>query len=150
MNVRTAREGDSRYIAPELLQGRFTKAADIFSLGITILELTCRLELPTNGVLWHKLRSGVLPEEFIQRKFLVFNHQISLLMFSSHWLSVISQDLQYIIKWMLDPDPYKRPNVNMILATKKIQKILFRRKLLKPFKIIVSWECYNVVCELRF
>lgn len=66
-NVPQAREGDSRYIAPELLQGRFTKAADIFSLGIAILELACKLELPTNGILWHKLRSGLLPDEFIHR-----------------------------------------------------------------------------------
>lgn len=56
-------EGDSRYIAPELLQGIFSKAADIFSLGITILELACNLELPSNGVLWHQLRMGILPEE---------------------------------------------------------------------------------------
>lgn len=58
-------EGDCRYVAPELLESRFTKAADIFSLGITILELACSLDLPKNGYLWHKLRSGVLPEEFI-------------------------------------------------------------------------------------
>lgn len=63
------REGDSRYIAPEVLQGRFTKAADIFSLGIAILELACRLDLPQNGVLWHRLRSGMLPDEFINREF---------------------------------------------------------------------------------
>lgn len=66
--MRHAREGDSRYIAPELLQGRFTKAADIFSLGIAILELACRLDLPPNGILWQKLRSSDLPEEFIHRK----------------------------------------------------------------------------------
>lgn len=59
-------EGDSRYVAPELLQGRFTKAADIFSLGITILELASKLELPKNGYLWHELRNGQLPENFIQ------------------------------------------------------------------------------------
>lgn len=63
----TQREGDSRYIAPELLQGRFTKAADIFSLGITILELACNLDLPKNGHLWQKLRDGLLPDEFIRR-----------------------------------------------------------------------------------
>lgn len=61
-------EGDCRYIAPELLQGVFTKAADIFSLGITILELACTLELPKNGHLWQELRNGVFPEEFIGGK----------------------------------------------------------------------------------
>lgn len=68
-NIPQPREGDSRYIAPELLQGCFTKAADIFSLGITILELACNLDLPKNGYLWHKLRSGMLPDEFIRRMY---------------------------------------------------------------------------------
>lgn len=61
-------EGDCRYIAPEELQGRFTKAADIFSLGITILELSCNLELPANGVLWRQLRNGVFPAEIVNRE----------------------------------------------------------------------------------
>lgn len=61
-------EGDSRYIAPEILSGRFTKAADIFSLGITILELAYNLELPKNGHLWHVLRSGHLPDDFFKCK----------------------------------------------------------------------------------
>lgn len=61
-------EGDSRYIAPEELEGKFSKAADIFSLGITILELTCNLELPANGMLWQQLRSNVFPPEIVNRK----------------------------------------------------------------------------------
>lgn len=39
---------------------------------------------------------------------------------------------------MLDPDPYKRPDVNAILATDKIRKILARRQMLRPFIKIVS------------
>ncbi|XP_071851156.1 membrane-associated tyrosine- and threonine-specific cdc2-inhibitory kinase-like isoform X2 [Apostichopus japonicus] len=34
-----AREGDAKYLAPELLEGKYSKAADVFSLGMTILEL---------------------------------------------------------------------------------------------------------------
>lgn len=59
-------EGDSRYIAPEVLQGKFSKAADIFSLGACVLELACNIELETNGPLWQQLREGKLPQEFIQ------------------------------------------------------------------------------------
>merc|ERR1719341_2123903 len=51
-----AMEGDSRYLAPEALQGRFTKACDVFSLGITMLELACNLDLPMHGDLWQKIR----------------------------------------------------------------------------------------------
>ena len=44
-------------MATEILESRmFTKAADIFSLGVTILELACDLDLPKHGPLWHKLR----------------------------------------------------------------------------------------------
>ena len=48
-NLYQATEGDSRYIAPEIMQGNFSKAVDIFSLGIAMLELSCFLELPSNG-----------------------------------------------------------------------------------------------------
>lgn len=61
-------EGDSRYIAPELLQGHFSRAADIFSLGACVLELACSIELEANGPLWQQLREGHLPKEFVQSK----------------------------------------------------------------------------------
>ena len=40
------------------------------SLGITILELACDLDLPRGESLWHQLRSGQLPEEFLEGRFL--------------------------------------------------------------------------------
>ena len=44
-----------------------------FSLGITILELASDLDLPRGGDLWHELRSGKLPDEFLvgKKRFLV-------------------------------------------------------------------------------
>uniref|UniRef100_A0A915DBR9 non-specific serine/threonine protein kinase n=1 Tax=Ditylenchus dipsaci TaxID=166011 RepID=A0A915DBR9_9BILA len=53
-------EGDSKYLAKEVLNDKPTKAADIFSLGMTILELATDLDLPNNGVFWHELRERVL------------------------------------------------------------------------------------------
>lgn len=41
---------------------------------------------------------------------------------------------------MLDPDPFKRPNVNTILATRKVQKILARRRLMTPIKVAKKWS----------
>lgn len=58
-------EGDSRYVAPELLQGKINTAVDIFSLGIAILELSSNLILPSNGPLWQELRLGILPDDEI-------------------------------------------------------------------------------------
>lgn len=51
-------EGDSRYLAPEVMQGTVSTKADVFSLGMTILEISCHVDLPTGGELWHKLRQG--------------------------------------------------------------------------------------------
>jgi len=55
-------EGDSRYLAPEVMQGVVTTKADVFSLGLTILEIACHVDLPKGGTLWHQLRNGELPE----------------------------------------------------------------------------------------
>ena len=49
-------EGDNVYMAPELLRRCFGKPADIFSLGLTLLELNTNYQLPKHGPLWHKLR----------------------------------------------------------------------------------------------
>lgn len=53
-------------MAPELMEGRFSPAADIFSLGISLFEVACDLQLPSNGEAWHMLRRGELPHEFIK------------------------------------------------------------------------------------
>jgi len=34
-----------------------------------MLELACYMDLPSNGPLWHELRHGILPEEFINSEF---------------------------------------------------------------------------------
>ncbi|OCH95090.1 hypothetical protein OBBRIDRAFT_831194 [Obba rivulosa] len=50
------REGDKLYLAPEVLQGRYGKAADVFSLGMTMLEVASNIVVPDQGEAWHKLR----------------------------------------------------------------------------------------------
>jgi serine/threonine protein kinase len=50
------REGDRNYLAPEILEGHYGKAADIFSLGLVILEMTANVDLPETGEAYHKLR----------------------------------------------------------------------------------------------
>lgn len=63
-------EGDSKYLATEVLEGIYTPSCDVFSLGVTLLELATDLVLPPNGVLWHELRNGVFPAMFFQRTLL--------------------------------------------------------------------------------
>lgn len=106
-NRHQATEGDSRYIAPELMQGHFSRAADIFSLGIAMLELSSYIELPPNGPLWQELRSGILPEDFIK---------------------TLSPELKQIIKSMMTPDAMARPTVDELLRNKKLINLLQRRR----------------------
>lgn len=113
-------EGDSRYLAPELLRGDYCLANDIFSLGTTLLELSCNLELPMNGTLWQELRSSIFPEEA---------------------LSNLSQELQTIIRTMMQPDPLKRPTVNSLLRNRKLLALNCQRKAERISKKCVScWE----------
>lgn len=51
-------EGDREYIGPEVLLGQFDKPADIFALGLIMLEIAGNVELPDNGLPWQKLRAG--------------------------------------------------------------------------------------------
>lgn len=51
-------EGDREYIGPEILKGRFDKPADVFALGLIMLETAGNVELPDNGASWQKLRNG--------------------------------------------------------------------------------------------
>lgn len=56
-------EGDRNYIAPELLNDKiYTPFADIFSVGLIILEIATNIVLPGNGSPWRKLRSGDLSD----------------------------------------------------------------------------------------
>ncbi|CAN8105775.1 unnamed protein product [Discula destructiva] len=51
-------EGDRRYIAPEILNGKYDKPADVFSLGLIMFEIATNVWLPDNGPHWLALRQG--------------------------------------------------------------------------------------------
>lgn len=56
-------EGDRNYIAPELINDKiYTPFADVFSVGLIILEIATNIVLPGNGTPWRKLRSGDLSD----------------------------------------------------------------------------------------
>uniref|UniRef100_A0A915L2G0 Membrane-associated tyrosine- and threonine-specific cdc2-inhibitory kinase n=1 Tax=Romanomermis culicivorax TaxID=13658 RepID=A0A915L2G0_ROMCU len=96
--TKTIPEGDCKYLAPELLtDAPVGKHVDIFSLGITILELACDLELPSQDDKWQLLRSGRLPEEQI------------------YGFENLSDDLKEIIRRMMDSDWSSRPSADDLL-----------------------------------
>uniref|UniRef100_A0A1I7TTX3 non-specific serine/threonine protein kinase n=1 Tax=Caenorhabditis tropicalis TaxID=1561998 RepID=A0A1I7TTX3_9PELO len=57
-------DGDGRYIALEVLGNRCTKASDVFSLGIILLELSTNIFLPNSGSTWRDIRNSKIPERF--------------------------------------------------------------------------------------
>ena len=61
-------EGDSKYMAPELLSGGYNTSADMFSIGVTILEVAGDLDLPNGGADWRFLRTGAFPEKQLIEK----------------------------------------------------------------------------------
>lgn len=126
-NLHQATEGDSRYIAPELMEGRYTKAVDIFSLGIAVLELSCNLELPSNGALWQRLRSGSLPPELLCR---------------------LSQELQDVIRWMMSPVPESRPSVDTLLRFPRIAELYRERRRWRLVRGVKSY-LFQKLCNLR-
>lgn len=56
-------EGDRRYCSTELMAGERSalRAADIFSLGLTVWELASHVELPNDGDTYLALRRSKLP-----------------------------------------------------------------------------------------
>ncbi|SPQ20948.1 2d7a988d-562e-4f05-9ff3-fd375f5027af [Thermothielavioides terrestris] len=53
-------EGDREYIAMEVMRGQYDKPADIFALGLIVVEIACNVVMPDNGPIWVALRNGDL------------------------------------------------------------------------------------------
>ena len=62
-------EGDSIYISPELFykdKDIINSKTDIFSLGLSILEILTDCELPKNGLTWQLIRTVGVPKELLE------------------------------------------------------------------------------------
>ena len=67
-------EGDSVYISPELFfknLGKISHKSDIFSLGLSILEILIEGDLPKNGPLWQEMRNREIPKEYLDKIILI-------------------------------------------------------------------------------
>ncbi|XP_060537399.1 membrane-associated tyrosine- and threonine-specific cdc2-inhibitory kinase wee-1.3 [Cylas formicarius] len=98
----TLSDGDSKYLALEVLDGIYTPACDIFGLGMTLFELSTDLELPDHGPLWHRLRHNVFPNELYE---------------------TVSLELRMIILKMTDSDYKNRPTAAKILSFATVKDI---------------------------
>ncbi|GMT02253.1 hypothetical protein PENTCL1PPCAC_24427, partial [Pristionchus entomophagus] len=99
-NPSLVEDGDSKYLAPEVLNARPTRAADIFSIGMSMLEVSTNLDLPTAGEHWHALRSGDVPQRF---------------------LKMLTADLRRLILWMIDPSADRRPTTKQLIDDPVVQ-----------------------------
>ncbi|KAK8877399.1 Protein kinase [Apiospora arundinis] len=55
-------EGDREYLALEVLRGEINTPADVFSLGLIMLEIAANVKLPDNGATWTALRKDDFSE----------------------------------------------------------------------------------------
>ncbi|KAK0398982.1 hypothetical protein QR680_002845 [Steinernema hermaphroditum] len=106
--ITSAEEGDSKYLALEVLNGHPNTASDIFSLGITILELASGIFLPSYGAGWEMLRNKNIPPEFTKG---------------------LSQDLVDLINRMMDSDSAARPTAKKLLRHPRFRDIHSERKI---------------------
>ena len=70
-------EGDSIYLSPEFFNNKnITHKSDIYSLGLSILEILSQIKLPKNGNVWQRIRNYGIPDEFLNKIPEEFNHLI--------------------------------------------------------------------------
>jgi serine/threonine protein kinase len=99
-------EGDSQYIAPELFDQDIepTAAADIFSMGLLMFELSTNLKLPKAGTLWHQLRAGPGSPEL------------------KKCVAKLDPVLRQLIVQCLDPKPSARPSARRVAEIASAEK----------------------------
>lgn len=128
-------DGDPVYIAPELLDpstAYFGPAVDVFSTGMTMLDIGSDRVLPGNGSTWKALRSI---ERYPHRKYETESLCRELLG------DRVSDDFVDIIEQMLSKDPTQRPTCEEILRHPKIAEYNKRRQrlrfLLSPYYSLI-------------
>lgn len=142
-------EGDSRYLAPEVMQGVVSTKADVFSLGVSILEVACHVDVPKGGDLWHQLRSGgEFPDPSDKSKYILLQHvacmrniwtfYVTILIIyycgiwyitNSHRSAAMPRSLYNVVKMMLIPDPLLRPEIKDIMRLREVRRATLKRNL---------------------
>ncbi len=117
-------EGDSIYIARELLENKAGPHCDIFSAGVTFLELIQQAPAPKDGERWHALRDGVvdIPES-------------------------TPESLRVLLLRMLHPDWSVRPTCADILKSEFLQA--FNPAVTGALINVAALPCHSSVQQLK-
>ncbi|CAI2346775.1 unnamed protein product [Caenorhabditis sp. 36 PRJEB53466] len=105
--MESAEEGDSRYLAKEVLNGKPTMSSDVFSAGMTILEIATDLVLPGNGDGWDDIRNWRIPDRFFHSR---------------------TEELKELTRRMLSIVPEMRPTTQQLFEFPGIKKRLEGRE----------------------
>lgn len=89
---------------------QITTKSDMFSVGLTLIEILFKLELPKSGAMWNKLRSGEFDIDTTYSNIQVPNNMI------------------LIVKALLNPIPAERPSCLDLLSN--IPELQIRANLL--------------------
>ncbi|WVF67603.1 hypothetical protein IAT40_002361 [Kwoniella sp. CBS 6097] len=125
-------EGDREYLCPEALgDGEIGKGADVFSLGMVLLEAAMNVVLPSNGEGWVKLRNddfSDLEEHFRIRPASVQGYFDPEAMANNNGgdptTPYISAELLDIIKNMMRSDPSDRLGLDDILENRVVKNVV--------------------------
>lgn len=108
------------------------------SLGVTILELACNIEVPNGGEGWQQLRQGCLPSEPTSGKihllftFYTFLYPVFVCIlfwfFCLFTFAGLSGELQSVLQMMLNPKPSERPTVSELLGLPSVWKYRWKRR----------------------
>ena len=108
-------EGDSIFISPELFykdRDIITKKTDVFSLGLSILQILTNIDLPKNGITWQLIRTVGIPKEFLD-KIPLFNGECEI--------------FKKLINSMTSYKAKERPDLENILNDKKNYPVLYEK-----------------------
>ena len=125
-------EGDSIYISPELFYKNkeiINCKTDIFSLGLSILQILTNVELPKNGMTWQLIRTIGVPKEFLEQiPYFDGDNQIfkNLIMSMTNYKGENRPDLESILN---DKEnyPYLFERYQLLLNNKYCTKINLNR-----------------------